>query len=114
MHDYNYEAPLSVNPCDPGYWRGRALRHTLHAEERCFLRDLPFLHYLPADACLADRDLDARGQLEAVTFKVPWQDRAFFVVLATDGDIITLFEKDDAFAEKQALKERRRRQQCWR
>jgi hypothetical protein len=56
--------------------------------------------------------LDARGRLEAVTFKVAWQDLAFFVVLATDGDMITLFEKDDAFTEKQARKERRRRQQC--
>lgn len=97
------------DPCDPRWWTSRRLRPSAHAAQRCQERDILPLAFLPDDSRLVDRDLDDRGRLNVVVFKVS-TEQPFFAVLGVDGTVITVFlnNKDKEYAEWQRVKQRRR------
>lgn len=95
------------DPCDPWSWSGQPLRYSVHARNRCEEREIPEIVYLPTESRLADVDL-SDDQVEAVTFKVLCGDDSFFMVLSTDGCVVTVYRKDQAFKTSQHCKQRRR------
>ena len=93
---------------DPRTWSTYPLRYSHHARERCDQRDIPVLYTLPRESKLADLDKDSVS-VQAMLFKVPHELGDFFVVLSSDGCVLTTFRKGAEWKTYRSGKERRRR-----
>ena len=99
--------PWRLDPADPISWSCRRLRYSDHALERIASRSIPEQPYLPATSRLADLDVTDE-RVEAMLFKVTECDDPFFLVLSTDGCVITVFRKGKEWESWRAAKQYRR------